>query len=424
MDYKIYPPDGILDGTAALPLSKSMSNRALAINAISQGLVRHTTLSDCSDTQVMTMALQTGDEAIRSIDINDCGTAMRFLTAVFASRPSTTTILTGSARMQERPIGPLVDALRQCGASISYLGQEGYPPIKIEGKPLVGGELEIDATISSQFVSALIMAAPIMQQGLKVNLIGEPSSLPYIDLTIAMMQQAGAAVEREGETIRVEPSPYKSSTLEIEGDWSAASFVYEIAALTGGFVTLSPLNINSRQPDRRTIEAFNLMGVETATSEEAADALDLCGSPDVAPRLNIDLCATPDMAPSLAVTCAMIGVPFNISGLQSLAIKESNRLEALKEELQKLGVFVSINGGDTLLWDGTRMPILELPQFDSHGDHRLAMALAPVACYIPGIVVKDVQVVDKSFPNYWQMLQNIGFSIEDAAIEPNPTETE
>lgn len=416
MNYKISPPDGILEASITMPLSKSVSNRALIINALASNPASPAPLAECSDTAVMLQALK--DDSATSVDIADAGTAMRFLTAYFASQPGRTVTIDGTQRMRQRPIAPMVEALRQLGADIEYAGNEGFPPLNIIGRQLTGGEIEIDATVSSQFISALLMVAPAMTHGLKLHLRGEAASLPYIDLTLHMMSQAGIECERVADTITVAKGTYDTVTFPAEGDWSAAAFWYEIVALTGGFLTLEGLNISSRQPDRRTVELFESLGVTTEEGEEAG-SLDLAGSPDVSPRLIVDLAPTPDLAPAIAVTCAMIGVPFRLTGLRNLRIKETDRLTALAKELSKIGVVTETIGDHTLEWNGRRRPLIEIPTFDTYNDHRMAMAFAPVAAYIPGIVVRDVEVVGKSYPEYWDHLRRAGFDITDADENEN-----
>lgn len=412
MNYRIYPPEDIMEATVTMPLSKSVSNRALIINALTVNAAPAAPLADCGDTIAMRRALASADE---KIDIGDAGTAMRFLTAFYATREGRTTLLDGSERMRHRPIAPLVDALRQCGADIKYAGEEGFPPLRITGRQLTGGDMSIDASISSQFISALLMIAPLMTDGLRLHLDGDPASLPYIDLTVDMMRRAGAEAERYNDLLTVGHGSYDpAATLPAEGDWSAASYWYEIEAITGGFLTLKGLDASSRQPDRRAIDLFGALGAVTQPGEESADDLDLTGSPDVAPRLNADLSATPDLTPAIAVTCAMIGVPFRLTGLQSLRIKECDRIAAISAELLKIGVVTETIGDHTLAWDGRRRPIVELPVFDTYGDHRMAMALAPVSIYIPGIVVRDAEVASKSYPAFWEHLQQAGFVLTDA----------
>lgn len=411
MNIRIFPPDALPEGTIVLPWSKSVSNRALIINALAPNPQTSPEVADCSDTRVMREALAAAGTT--EINIADCGTAMRFLTAYFAAIPGRTVTLSGTPRMHQRPIGPLVDTLRLLGADIEYLAAEGFPPLKINGKTLAGGEAEIDASISSQYISALLLVAPAMTRGLRLTLRGETASLPYIDLTLSMMAECGVDCERTVEKIVVEPGTYDASVLRPQRDWSAASFWYEITAVTSGFLTLEGLDSNSRQPDRRSMELFGMLGVTTQDADET-EGLELCGNPDVSPRLIADLSSTPDMAPSLAVCSALIGVPFRLTGLESLRIKECDRLEAIAGELLKIGVECETPGGHTLLWEGRRRPVFQLPEFDSHGDHRMAMALAPVAAYIPGIVVRDAEVVSKSYPEFWTHLQSVGFTITDA----------
>ena len=424
MNYRIYPPDELLQTTVDLPLSKSVSNRALIIGALSQESIIPQPLAECSDTIVMLRALQSTDELI---NVADAGTAMRFLTAYFACQDGRTVTIDGTERMRQRPIGPLVDALRNCGAEIEYLGKEGFPPLLIHGKELQGGDISIDATISSQFISALLMIAPKMTNGLRLTLIGEVASLPYIDLTLSMMQSAGAIAERTVDVVEVSPGLYTSADrLKAEKDWSAAAFWYEIEALTCGFTTLTGLDINSRQPDHRAIEIFSQLGVNTEEGEDSPEDIDLTGSPDVSPRLIADMSSTPDLVPAVAVTCAMNGVPFQLSGLESLKIKECDRFDALATELLKVGVVIENTDNHTMSWDGERRPIMELPVFDTYGDHRMAMALAPVSTYIPGIVIRDIEVVKKSYPTFWTDLQQAGFTLIDAdnEINPNTPDTE
>lgn len=424
MNYRIYPPEELLQATIDLPLSKSVSNRALIIGALAPETTIPQPLAKCSDTAVMLRALESTDNLI---DVADAGTAMRFLTAFFACQEDRTVTLDGTDRMRRRPIGPLVEALRSCGAEIEYAGEEGFPPLIIRGKKLQGGDVSIDATVSSQFISALLMIAPKMTDGLRLTLVGEAASLPYIDLTLSMMQTAGAAAERTVDLVEVASGAYTcAEKLKAEKDWSAAAFWYEIEALTCGFTTLTGLDINSRQPDHRAIEIFRQLGVNTEEGEDSPEDVDLAGSPDVSPRLIADMSSTPDLVPAVAVTCAMNGVPFQLSGLESLKIKECDRFSALATELTKVGVVIENTGDHTMSWDGRRRPILALPEFDTYGDHRMAMALAPVSTYIPGIVIRDIEVVGKSYPTFWNDLQQAGFTIvdADAEIETDNSETE
>lgn len=416
MNYKIFPPDGILEAEIGMPLSKSVSNRQLIISALAGGAIEIEELAECSDTNVLRHALST-DES--EIDCRDAGTAMRFLTAYFACQPGRKVTLKGTDRMHQRPIGPLVDALRSCGADITYLDRDGFPPLKIVGSHLTSSYLKVDSSISSQFISALLMIAPTMTGGMKLRLEDEPVSIPYIDLTLSLMQKAGISCERAGADIEVSEGSYAPTRFSGDGDWSAAAFWLEIEALSGGFLTLTRLNESSRQPDRKALEIFSQLGavVDPDPEVERNDAVQLIGSPDVAPRFSANLAATPDLAPAIAVTCSMIGVPFRLTGLEGLAIKESDRLAALATELTRVGVVCTTEAPGTLEWDGRRMPVVEVPRFASYDDHRMAMALAPVAIFIPGIVIENAEVVGKSYPEFWDDLRKAGFQIADADSE-------
>lgn len=422
MNYRIYPPQDLLQASVSLPLSKSVSNRALIISALAAESYIPPIVAECSDTAVMMRALQSDSD---SVDAADAGTAMRFLTAYFACREGREVRLDGTERMRRRPIGPLVDALRECGAEIEYAGEEGFPPLIVKGCRLRGGDIHINASVSSQFVSALLMVAPMMTEGLRLTLDGEAASLPYIDLTLSMMEKAGARAERTADLIEVAPGTYTTpEVLPAEKDWSAAAFWYEIEALTCGFLTLEGLDLKSMQPDRRVSVIFSDLGVATTEGEDSPDDVDLCGSPDTSPRLVADFASTPDLVPATVVTCAMNGIPFRLTGLQSLRIKECDRLSALSAELLKVGVVTETEGDHTLMWDGRRRPVLEMPVFETYGDHRMAMAFAPVAAYVPGITIKDAEVVGKSYPAFWDDLRSAGFTVEDADAPVEKTETE
>lgn len=410
MDYRIYPPEELIETTVHLPLTKSGANRALAIAALTPGGKRPSPLPDCDDCRAMLAALD-GDSD--EINIGGAGTAMRFLTAVFAASAGVDIILDGNERMRRRPIGPLVEALRACGAEIEYTGEEGYPPLHIVGHCLHGGTVEMDASTSSQFASALLMAGPTMAHGLHLALCGKIVSEPYVRMTVEMMREAGAEVERMGESFIVSPGGYKGGPADVSADWSAAAFWYEIEALSSGFITLDNLSLNSKQPDRAGAALFEQLGVETGQSEETP-GLDLIASPDLSPRLYYDFSDVPDMVPAVTVACCMLRVPFRFSGLETLRIKESDRIAALMEELGRLGIdFETNTAPDELAWEGKAHPVGELPVFDCHDDHRMAMALAPIALYVPGIVIRGAECVSKSYPGFWNDLRAAGFTLAD-----------
>lgn len=412
MNYRIYPPDDLPEAEVTLPLSKSESNRALIINALSVGDATMPQMAQCTDTEAVMAAL---DADSMEISVGNAGTAMRFLTAYFASVAGRCVVIDGDARMRRRPIGPLVEALKACGARIEYLGDDGFPPLRIHGCRLTGGDVVMEASVSSQYVSALMMIAPYMSEGLRLTLSGEMTSVPYIDMTLQMMQSAGASASRDGNVVTVDTVPYSRKITAVGGDWSAASYWYEIQALTAGFITLRGIEKDSMQGDRAAALIFENLGVVTDFESEKDGAVELMASPECCPRLNIDMSDTPDLAQTVVVTCALMGIPFYVSGLSTLKIKETDRLEALGSELRKIGVEALVSS-DSIAWDGRRMPIMEMPEFDTYGDHRMAMAFAPVSVYVPGIVIRNAEVVEKSYPHYWEHLAAAGFTISDADI--------
>ncbi|MDE6049327.1 MAG: 3-phosphoshikimate 1-carboxyvinyltransferase [Paramuribaculum sp.] len=414
MNYRIFPPEELMDVEIILPLSKSISNRALIINALTSGTSPLENVAKCDDTDAMIEAL-TGNS--REVNIGAAGTAMRFLTAYFAVQTGVETELTGSERMCNRPIAPLVDALKSVGADISYIDKEGFPPLRIKGKNLTGGTLSIDAGVSSQYISALMMIAPVLESGLRITLEGEIISMPYIRMTAYIMERFGVHAEIEGNIITIAHGSYSApADFKVEGDWSAASYWFEIQALTCGWTALRGLHEKSCQGDSAIVDSFRELGVETGFETDPLRA-SLEASPDLTPRFAAELSSTPDVAQTFAVTCAMLGVPFRLSGLRSLRIKETDRIAALTRELLKVGVVLDTEGDEAISWDGIRRPLAGIPVFDTYDDHRMAMCLAPVAVFIPGIVIRDAEVVSKSYPGYWDDLRKAGFTIEEVEEE-------
>ena len=407
MNCRVFPPDEMLETQVSLPLSKSISNRALVINALTDGALPLKKVAKCDDTDVMVAALSS-DEAC--VNIGAAGTAMRFLTAYYSSQPGREIVIDGTERMRHRPIAVLVDALRACGATIEYVGEECYPPLRISGKKLHGGDITLSASVSSQYISALLMIAPTMEQGLRLTLEGDIISRPYIMMTLSMMRRWGVESEFVGNTITIAPQKYIPIDFEVEADWSAASYWYEIAALSSGDVSLQGLNSRSVQGDSEILKYFEGLGINTHFNDEMVE---LEPSPDLVPRLNIDLSDQPDLAQTIVVTSCMLGIPFHITGLSTLKIKETDRLEALRTEMLKLGMVLTIERDSELIWDGTRRPIYEFPVIDTYEDHRMAMAFAPVSIFIPGIVINNIEVVSKSYPDYWQHLQDAGFKFQE-----------
>lgn len=411
--YEISAPD-TLTADINLPASKSISNRALIIHALSGGLLPKN-LSDCDDTRAVINALRDMPE---TIDVGAAGTAMRFMTAYLAVTGGEHTI-TGSERMRHRPIGVLVDALRMLGADIDYVAEEGYPPLHISGHPLLGGKLEIPGNVSSQFISALLLIGPVMQLGLSLHLTGEIVSRPYIDLTIHVMHGFGAEVDwTSPDTIEVQPKPYSDAPYLIENDWSASSYWYELASLypiSEAHVALHGLEDSSRQGDSVVKYIFSLLGVKTTFDEPHTGkptTVRLTRHLDSVTQLSYDFLNCPDLAQTIVATCCGLGVTFHFTGLASLRIKETDRLVALQKELRKLGFLIQIINDEELLWDGaTCEPSME--PINTYEDHRMAMALAPLAVKFPRLRINNPEVVTKSYPDFWEDLRKASFTINN-----------
>lgn len=402
-----------LHANVTLPSSKSISNRALIINALAGATMFPENISDCDDTKVMVRALEKMPDVI---DVHAAGTAMRFLTAYLSVTPGEH-ILTGIERMRHRPIGVLVDALRRLGADIDYLGDEGFPPLCIHGHELDGGRLEVPADISSQYISALLMIGPVLKQGLTVKLLGTINSRPYIDLTLQVMRDYGAYARWiNTDTIVVSPKPYVANRYMIESDWSAASYWYEMLILNddnNSTVSLTGLSDESQQGDSIVSHIGSLFGLRTSIVKDVGK------SPQVLltkgfhriQRLDYNFSNCPDLAQTFIATCAALGIPFHFSGLGSLKIKETDRVEAMKTELKKIGVVISDHNDDELIWKGNRCKPTWEP-FDTYGDHRMAMSLAPLAMVHDEIKINNPRVVNKSYPRFWDDLRQAGFTVE------------
>lgn len=408
-----------LRGRIELPASKSLSARALICAALAGGC-RLENLSDCDDTQVLRAALQ---KQADEIDIHAAGTAMRFATAYFAATPGRH-VITGTERMRQRPIRALVDALRTLGAEIGYVENEGYPPLRIEGRELRGGRTELPADISSQYISALLMIGPTLREGLRLRLTGEVASRPYIDMTLGLMRHFGAKADwNGGNEIAVKAQAYaRGIRFAVEADWSAASYWYEMVALSSdaeACIRLSGLQRESLQGDCAVTRLFGPLGVETTFDDEGA-VLRKCCHRDGDTTMEADFTDCPDLAQTLVVTCAMLGRPFRFTGLQSLRIKETDRIAALQAELAKTGVTVDADGR-SMTWDGwrTERPTGLPASISTYDDHRMAMAFAPCALCTGGIRIRRPEVVSKSYPAFWNDLRGIGADLR--TLDENET---
>ncbi len=412
--YRLTAPDRI-NQTICLPASKSISNRALIIYALSGGEHVPENLSNCDDTEVIINALRHMPD---EINIKAAGTAMRFMTAYLSVKPGTH-VLTGTERMKHRPIGVLVNALKALGANIEYTAEEGYPPLRITGCTLKGGELGVPGNISSQYISALLMIGPMLSEGLTLQLTGDIISRPYIDLTLWMMREFGADAEwTSGDTITVKPKPYISREYFIENDWSGASYWYEMMALSKdptSEIKLTGLMDGSKQGDSVTRYIFSLLGVKTifeTKQEGIPQTVTLKQSGRSVPRLDYDFVNSPDLAQTFVVTCAAKNIPFRFTGLQTLKIKETDRIDAMKREMRKLGYMINDKNDNELYWDGERCePSMELG-IDTYEDHRMALAFAPYAFATDGLIINNPNVVTKSYPLFWKDIQKVGVTIQ------------
>ena len=407
MNYRLTAPQRS-NCTIALPASKSISNRLLLIRALCAKPFRIFNLAQCDDTAAIQQALMAQSD---TIDVGAAGTAMRFLTAYFATRQDRTVTLCGDDRMNHRPIAPLVDALRQLGASIEYAGEEDFPPLRITGSQLAAeSHISMPGNVSSQFISALLIIAPHIG-GLTIEITGEITSRPYIDMTLALMQDYGIGASWQDNLIHVPAGEYLPHDYAVEADWSAAAFWFALQALLPqSSIALDGLRQESLQGDARVAEIFASMGI-TANWHGEELHLDCSRVSQCCCSTFADLNGTPDLTPVLIVTLCLLGRPFRITGLHTLRIKESDRLEALRTELRKLGYDIQIEGNDALQWHFETVEPQSEPRIDTHSDHRMAMAFALAAVKFPGIVINDAQVVNKSYPLFWQHLEQAGFSI-------------
>ena len=408
-----FPP--CLRAEVELPSSKSLSNRALLLAALSGPEATLDRPADCDDTRVVWHALH---DRPFTVDILAAGTAMRFLTAYFALCPGEVHVLTGTERMRSRPIGVLVDALRALGASIDYEEREGYPPLRVEGRQLEGGEVAMQASVSSQYISALLMVAPILPDGLTLTLEGDVASMPYIHMTMALMAHFGAQPRWADERTIVVPATGYADCIAyaVEPDWSAASYWYELVALSPDPATrivLKGLTAESLQGDSAIAGLFQSLGVRTTFTDEGA-VLTKADAVTSIKEMNLEDC--PDLAQTIVSTCAALHIPFRITGLHSLKIKETDRIAALQAEWAKMGVTMGADGDS--LWveaydsAAEAAAVAAVPTISTYDDHRMAMAFAPCAALVPGLGIAEPAVVSKSYPEYWDHLRHVGAVID------------
>lgn len=393
----------------ALPSSKSESNRVLIINALCGGKGDIRNLSSARDTQTMIRLL---DSEGHVLDVIDAGTTMRFLTA-YCAAVGRDQILTGTPRMCKRPIGILVNALRSLGANIDYWKQEGYPPLHIvsRGDPLHGGELSMKGNVSSQFITAILMIAPTLPGGLQLHLEGEITSRPYMEMTRSLMAHFGVETQWEGQTIMVPEKAYTYATYTVESDWSAASYWYSIAALAeDADIFLEGLREHSFQGDIGIAEYMKFFGVNSEFSDEGVRLTKMTPKASEG-LLEIDFTETPDLAQTVAVVSAATGIPVRMTGLHTLRIKETDRINAIRDELAKFGVKVEVEGDTVCTVSGKAGPAEK--SIETYDDHRMAMAFAPMALRQKELLVKDHEVVQKSYPEFWDHLRQIGIKITE-----------
>ena len=396
----------ISNSTIQIPGSKSETNRLLALRALYPNIELQN-ISDSDDSKAMIAALENDSEVI---DVGHAGTTMRFLTAYYAFQHGRSVTITGSQRMKQRPIKILVDALRSLGADITYLENEGFPPLKITGRKPAGNAVTINSNVSSQYISALLLTAPKFANGLQITLEGEVTSMPYINMTLDMMSQIGIKSMFLGNKITILPTlSITGCSFSIESDWSSASYFYSIIALSpiGTSVTLSRFKRHSFQGDIALVEIYKDFGVETTFEN---DCIVLTKSADCQLSIvNYQLNQTPDLAQTIAVTAFGLGLGCELSGLETLKIKETDRLAALKNEFEKLGANVSTtNDSISIAPSAVIKPNVTISTYD---DHRMAMAFAPLALKVP-VTIENPGVVSKSYPDFWKALRILGFKFE------------
>jgi 3-phosphoshikimate 1-carboxyvinyltransferase len=410
MKYQISAETKNITGTVNLPASKSISNRVLIISALSYNPYPIKNLSDSDDTKVLSAALYSNTN---KFDIGHAGTAMRFLTA-FLSKIVGEWEITGSERMKQRPIKILVDALNKLGAQIKYSENDGFPPIKILGSHLKGKTITLDGSVSSQYISALLMIAPTIENGLTLKLTGNITSRSYIELTLELMAKFGIQYEWKGNEITIPEQNYFPMDFTVEADWSGASYWYQTVALVDkGEVFLENLQLDSLQGDAHIAGWFSQFGIQSIQNE---NGVLLSKTKSIQPKkLILDFIENPDVAQTMACLCVAKRIPFHFSGLKTLKIKETDRIAALQNELAKFGAKLTEPQHGELAWNGQIEPSIkgEMPLIETYHDHRMALAFAPMALAGYKFEIHDPMVVTKSYPNFWDDLRNVGFAVSE-----------
>ncbi len=409
---RVQAPQGRIDGKISLPASKSIANRLLILNALTNEPALLQGLSESEDTLLLYKILK---DFRPEIDAADAGTVFRFLTAFLACKPGKW-FLTGSNRMLERPIGPLVNALKQAGAEIEWKGKIGFPPLFITGKKIQGGTIALETSMSSQFVSAILMIAPLMERGLVLQLKGRSASVPYILMTLSLMKQMGAKVEYKEDSIVVLPGEYKFNAITVEKDWSSAAFWFELCGLSEqSTIELMGLQEVSIQGDAVILKIIDAFRLKAAFNTHGVK---LEKNPGIISNqvFKMNCRDVPDLVPALVCLCAGLGIESHFSGVQTLRLKESDRIHALQSELKKLGLKSSYDQHEDILHlqKGKLTPYEGV--LHTHKDHRIAMSLALLSVICGPLVLDDGDVVVKSYPSFWEQLRNLGFLVEHVTV--------
>lgn len=410
MDYFVNCLLPTIEGTINLPTSKSISNRLLIIKALAGGSIDIGNISESDDTKVMLEAFKSSSS---EINIGHAGTSMRFLTAFFAAK-GMKKIITGSERMKNRPIAELVEGLNQLQADIQYLEKTGFPPIQTSGKPLKGNALNIKGSISSQFITAILLIAPTLPEGLTINITGKLISSSYVALTLGLMKGFGIDFVWKDNVISIAAQKYVPHNITVEADWSGASYWYEIAALASqASIRLNGITNPSLQGDAVVYELFERLGV--ASKFEENSVIITKTTPDCK-FFEFDFINNPDLVQTFVVTLCLMAIPFRLMGADTLRVKETDRILALQNEMEKLGYIIQETSPGVLTWNGVKHPMKKNIAIHTYKDHRMALAFAPAALYTKKIIICDAMVVTKSYPRFWTDLSSVGFEVSQKLL--------